>query len=144
MQRMASAGKQPLRFCGLDAERPLDDWERSELAGRGSTRIVAITKGDRPRQLPPIAGAVLTSSASNLGIDELRARLGSAAVESPTEAGGAVAATAARCHDSLRQATEALGKLNGLSPTTRGDELDAAVGARRDRPFRASGWGDLY
>jgi len=107
----------------IDVSQPLDQWSRSQLQ-QARPRIIAMTKCDRPSQQNTIATAVLTSSATGQGIDELRARIHEAAL-----AGGqrdVVATTAARCYDSLRGADAALRLACEMIETRAGEDLVAA------------------
>ena len=111
----------------LDATRPLQTWERAQIrAASAEQQIVALMKTDQARAIEPIAGAVPTSSATGQGLDELRDRLRAAAVARRGEAGGVVLATAARCHESLRGAAQALAAAHALVTQRAGEELVAA------------------
>ena len=62
----------------LDATRPLDAWERGELARPVQRRrIVVLTKCDAPRQTDYARPAVETSGLMGQGIAELRMSCGS-------------------------------------------------------------------
>jgi tRNA modification GTPase len=108
----------------IDSTRPLDLWERGELertdAGR---RIVVLTKCDAPPQVD-LADALRTSSTSGEGIASLEAELRRAILEL-RGGGDVVAATAVRCHDSLRQAGESLCRAKAIAGAGC-DELVAA------------------
>ncbi|HEY2840312.1 MAG TPA: GTPase [Pirellulales bacterium] len=113
----------------LDATRSLNDWERATLAAspRATIRLTVLTKIDGPRQLENIGGAIETSSANRLGLDLLRTRLREAALAGRTAEEGncLVAATSARCRESLRGATAALIRANALAEGRRAEELIA-------------------
>ena len=111
-------------FC-LDATRPMTDAERSELTGPMSgERLVVLTKVDAagPGERPP--GAIATSSVTGEGIELLRRRIGEAVLASGTS-GGAVAATAARCHESLGAAVDSLRRASRIVESRAGEELVA-------------------
>jgi tRNA modification GTPase len=114
----------------LDATRTPNDWERAALAAQPTvaTRVIVITKIDGPRRLEAIAGAVETSSATGAGLDALRARLRAAALADQTASADnpLVAATAARCRESLRGAAAALSRATDLVGGPSAEELIAA------------------
>ncbi|HEX7450351.1 MAG TPA: GTPase, partial [Pirellulales bacterium] len=119
-------------FC-LDATRPLNAWEHSSLLGTShSARIVVLTKVDQPgtaalRAADDLAGgsdAIATSSVSGVGLEPLRARL--RAIVAAQDSDQLSAVTAARCHDSLRQADAALAHARELAVSRQGEELVAA------------------
>lgn len=106
----------------LDSSQPLTKADEAALAGSAhAERIVVLTKGDRPRQAPPLADAIVTSCLTGEGFDRLRQRLRCAALAG--ESGLVVASTAARCRGSLRQAAEALAAARELVESGGGEEL---------------------
>jgi tRNA modification GTPase len=118
-------------FC-LDVTRPLDDWEREQLAVDAAVpRLVVLTKSDRPRRTDYTDAdvssptAVVTSSHTGEGIESLRQELRHLISDDTTEAATAVASTAARCAESLRLAGESLARANTLT-AREGEELVAA------------------
>jgi len=114
----------------LDATRPTNDWENAALAAESSaaTRLIVLTKVDGPRRLAPIAGAIETSSATTTGLSTLRARLRETAIADRIADADhpLVAATSARCQESLRGAGAALDRATELAIHRRGEELVAA------------------
>ena len=119
-----------LRLLCLDATRPLNAWEQAELA-RTEPQLIVFTKCDAATALPHRSRAIETSAITGAGVEELRQAIRSQltdsadafATESPVEA---VAATAARCHESLRMAGESLGRASELACVAAGEELIAA------------------
>lgn len=116
----------------LEADRLADDWERGQAqrcADRGGW-ICAVTKCDLitdtrfPSGLP--ANAILTSSRTGRGIDQLRR-----AIRRQTEAvirpeTNVVAGTADRCRDSLRLSEECFRRARAIAAQSMGEELVAA------------------
>ncbi|HJT34167.1 MAG TPA: tRNA modification GTPase [Pirellulales bacterium] len=119
----------------LDATRPLNAWERS-AAGESSSRqrIVVLNKIDQRLAHPrndrgfdlAQTEAIETSSVTGAGLDRLRQRLRALACAVGRDGGQAVASTAARCRESLRQAAAALNRAGELAAARRGEELVAA------------------
>lgn len=138
-----------LRLVCVDATRPLDDWDRQQLAQNSDRQVIVLTKIDAEAVSTDAASASLllrakegsmlvrTSAATGAGLDDLRRALRSAAEAGTAASLGAVAGTAARCRESLRlaaqclaQAREAMGEeLAALEIRTALDELGAVVGA---------------
>lgn len=112
-------------FC-LDATRPATDVERAALDQLDpDRRIVVLTKMDiAPSAVCP-PGALAVSSATGQGLNALGQRLRAMAWRAGAS-GGAVAATAARCHESIDEAAAALRRAEQLANTGSGDELVAA------------------
>jgi len=101
-----------LRLLCLDATEPLAPWHHEQSAA-AEPRVVVWTKTDLatdelPAMPPRLGPAIPTSSATGCGLDALRVVLGRRLRELYGTSGEAVAATAARCHDSLRRAAESL------------------------------------
>jgi len=123
-------GLAQIELLCLDATRTPNDWERAALVARpaAATRVIVITKVDGPRRLERVAGAVETSSATGLGLDELRAKLRAVALVDQTASSDnpLVAATAARCRESLRGAAAALARATLLVGGRSAEELIAA------------------
>jgi len=98
-------------FC-LDASRPLSTEDRNHLAEPQLARIVVLTKCDLPRRCEYAGPAIETSAHQSTGFSELgdavRRRL-----EQPDDV-GVVAATAARCAESLHRAEEGLSRARRL------------------------------
>ncbi len=110
----------------LDATRPLDEWEREELARTATAkRIVALTKCDVPRRTDCRHPAVETSSLTGQGIGDLRSALHRAAMAAGEARGDVVAGTAAQCCESLRLANESLHRARQLTAASQ-EELAAA------------------
>lgn len=115
-----------LRLLCLDSTRPLNDWERQQLAVTDEQQLVVLTKADRPRGTDLAQPAIETSSRAGSGLDELRAAIVEAAKQLPDAEGGVVAGTATRCLESLRLAAEALQLARAFVLTGAGEELVAA------------------
>jgi tRNA modification GTPase len=92
-------------FC-LDATRPLDAWEQSELARQDERRLVVLTKCEAAR--PPAAGGLLTSSRTGQGLAELQQAIADKLASLQASHQDAVAGTATRCRDSLQRALDSL------------------------------------
>jgi tRNA modification GTPase len=132
-----------LRILCLDATRPLNPWERENLSADDPGRLLVLTKidlveeGDR-RALPERFAAQLggsapvpllftpTSSLTGEGIDALGDRLRGAVLTVGAVGGEVVAATAVRCHESLRLAAEGLGRARHVAQSGLGEELVAS------------------
>jgi tRNA modification GTPase len=116
-----------VRLLCLDASRLLNDWERERLSGLSAADLVVLTKCDRPRKTDiDLPCAIATSAASGAGLAELRRRIVAAVSAVSISEGPVVAATAARCHESLRSAAECLNRSQELLEQRGGDELIAA------------------
>ncbi|MBC8356472.1 MAG: tRNA modification GTPase [Planctomycetes bacterium] len=112
-----------LLFC-LDATRPLNDWEVSELRrDSGPSRLVVWTKTDAGIH-PHVNGAVIeTSSVSGVGLPELRQAIYESIADDSRDG---VACTALRCHESLRLARTSLEQARIAACDSLGEELVAA------------------
>jgi tRNA modification GTPase len=117
-----------VRLLCLDASRPLNDWERRELAANhDSPRLVIATKCDSVEQDNPAQAelpyeAIATSALRGPGLDELRHALRQS-VESLAHNETAAGMTAHRCAESLRTASESLARASELNHQAAGDEL---------------------
>jgi tRNA modification GTPase len=111
----------------LDSTRPIDDWERSELQqpAAGEQRIVVLTKCDAPRAIDVDVAAMETSSRTGAGVPLLRDELRQRAIAAASSHGGVVAATAARCGESLCLAAESLRQARSVADAGQ-EELAAA------------------
>ena len=137
-------------FC-LDSTRPLNPWERGQLAVDAAGRLVVLTKIDleeekrdrsnflgqpaiNPRSGPasaeirpvPFFRAIATSSLTGEGIDALRGRLREAVLALGASGGDVVPSTAVRCGESLRLASESLQRARATLRDDLGEELVAA------------------
>jgi len=114
-------------FC-LDSTQDFHPWEQQQLASARRARLLVLTKIDAPRRLVLDRPAIETSALTGKGLAELKAALRAKLVESGTPEApyGAVASTAARAHDSLRQAAEAIARARQLHQQRAGEELVAA------------------
>lgn len=111
----------------LDSTRPLNTWERAELARPLSVeRLVVLTKCDLPQRTDLAGEAVATSSLTGQGLDTLKRELRRAILSASGPAAGAVAGTAARCGEAVRLAADSLRRARGLVATGGGEELVAA------------------
>lgn len=123
---MDQARRADVRLLCLDSSRPLNAWQREQLAEETGHRVVVLTKVDARRRIEPDVSAVPTSSITGEGIAELRRCISEAVLASRWSASGAVPGTAARCHESLRQAAEAVARARDLLQANLGEELVAA------------------
>jgi len=115
-----------LRLLCIDSTRPPDADERQHLAAPDPSRLLVLTKVDLPGRVGAFDEAIRTSSVTSEGIDALRRAVARGLRESRRPAGDAVASTAARCRESLRQAAAGLERALRLARTAGGDELIAA------------------
>jgi tRNA modification GTPase len=126
-----SAGEQhvqaDVQLLCLDAARPLNEWERSQLSRQSpSQRLVVWTKVDAALSEPGVADGIRTSSVTGTGLASLRDRLREVAAGARLQDGQVVAATAVRCRESLRSAAEALARARDIVQVQAGEELVAA------------------
>jgi tRNA modification GTPase len=112
-----------LRLLCIDAGRPMNQWERSQLMDPSARQLVVLTKIDRPRQSDCPRYDVATSSASGEGLDALRRTLRQALVGTVSAHPGGVAGTADRCRESLRRAAQDLARARIALRRGRGEEL---------------------
>jgi len=115
-----------LRILCIDGGRPLNRWEQARLVERSPRRLVVLTKSDLAASAEPGVWDVRTSSLTGEGIGTLRRQLREAALESAGPETRVVAATAARCRDSLRRAAEAMQRAREIVASAEGEELVAA------------------
>jgi tRNA modification GTPase len=113
-----------LRIFCIDSTRPLNAWEREQLAAADPQRILVLTKIDRATPSDRPEHAIRTSSATGEGLDVLRRRLREAIAASADL--GVVASTASRCRQSLERAAESLAQAGQLVRLGEGEELVAA------------------
>lgn len=116
-----------LQLLCLDSTRPLNSWERAQLAASNlPSRLVVLTKTDAgPSPDLPAAG-IATSSVTGAGMGELRRRIRERLEALPGASCLAVASTAARCRESLRLAAQCLSRARDVLSTRSGDELVAS------------------
>lgn len=121
-----------VRLLCLDSSRPLNAWEREQLATEPEAgRIVVLTKCDaapRADVSGPAIGAsaaICTSAIGGSGLEELKTALRAALGVVPR---GETAATltAQRCGESLRAAADSLAQALRLNEAGGGEELVAA------------------
>jgi len=110
----------------LDSTRPLNWWERSQLAADAADRLLVLTKIDLPRQTDFNERAIATSSLTGEGIHTLRNELREAVLAVGASGGDVVAGTAVRCGESLRLAAESLERAHRIVRDAGGEELVAA------------------
>ena len=138
-----------LRILCLDSTRPLNPWERDQLASDDVSRLVVLTKidlivgkkGTGPICAKPgtdrrlVAGRSgkldlspfsPTSSLTGEGIDALRGRLREAVLTVGAAGGETVGATAVRCRESLRRGAQALQRARQTAGSGLGEELVAS------------------
>ncbi|MBI2481405.1 MAG: hypothetical protein HYV60_23030, partial [Planctomycetia bacterium] len=110
-------------FC-LDATRPLNEWERSELdSDPAIPRLIVATKTDAARHSHVGCPRIETSSLSGQGLAELREAIYNQIAD---DACNAVTSTALRCHESLRLARASLEQARLAASESWGEELVAA------------------
>ena len=113
-------------FC-IDSTRPLNQWERQQLAsGNDDTRIPVLTKMDLSPAIAEPPRAIPTSSVTGTGLEQLRQaiyeRLAHGAVAAPT----IVHDTLLRCRESLRLSDSSIQTARQLTNSGQGEELVAA------------------
>jgi len=118
-------------FC-LDASRPLNDWEKEQLASKPVVdRVIVLTKCDIMAELPHHVRLeqrpemICTSSHSGVGIETLCREIRHHVLAVPAEVGGTVTCTAVRCRKSLQQASEAVSRSSAAAECGLGHELVA-------------------
>ncbi len=110
-------------FC-IDATRPLNDWEASQLRGDSSApRLIVLTKTDVGNHSHAAVDPIRTSSASGLGLPQLRQEIYARLADDSRHA---VTSTALRCHESLRLARTSLDQARVAASDSLGEELVAA------------------
>ncbi|NQT11292.1 MAG: 50S ribosome-binding GTPase [Planctomycetes bacterium] len=115
-----------LRLLCLDSSRPLNGWEREQLAADVAHRLLVLTKTDLPRQTDFAGHAIAISSLTGEGIGALRNQLRDVALTASASDGDVVAGTAVRCGESLRLAAESLQRARRIVRRNTGEELVAA------------------
>ena len=112
-------------FC-LDATRDPTDWEQGQLSARSPIpRLVVRTKADVTFPVMSIAGAIVTSSQTGLGLAALKLAIAERLTQGNAVRGEVVSCTAARCRDSLRRATERISAALPWVAAAAGEELIA-------------------
>ncbi|MHC4403444.1 MAG: tRNA modification GTPase [Planctomycetota bacterium] len=119
-------GSAHVRILCLDSTRPLNAWERAQLATDAANRLVVLTKADLPRRTDFAGRAIRTSALSGEGIEAVRDRLGDEVIAGQTPATAVVPSTAGRCRRSLRLAADGLDRAARLAGDDGGEELVAA------------------
>ncbi len=113
-------------FC-LDATRPLNEWERTQIAATNDIdRIFVLTKCDAPRATDFRASAVATSSVDGHGLEQLRDAMRDRLLATATRSPASVSLTSARCRECLRTACENLESAVEAAMNQLGEELVAA------------------
>jgi tRNA modification GTPase len=110
-------------------DRPGADASAEALCRRMPRNVVVVrvlTKADLKRQAAAPSGWVATSSVTGQGLDDLRQAIACKLQALAAERGEAVASTAARCAESLRQAALAVDRARELAVSGRDEELVAA------------------
>jgi tRNA modification GTPase len=111
-----------LLFC-VDATRPLNDWEASQLQTAVTVpRLLVLTKSDVGRCLHLEGDVIETSSVTGMGLPELQRAICQGIADDSRHA---VASTALRCHESLRLAAISLDQARMAARDALGDELVA-------------------
>lgn len=117
-----------IQLLCLDSTRPLDEWERNELANTPQgERLVVLTKCDAPRQSECVLSSnpIETSSLTGHGMTALREEMRRRTLAASRNTGDVVAGTAARCAESLRLAGESLQRARHVAAADQ-EELAAA------------------
>lgn len=110
-------------FC-LDATRPLNDWEASQLRGHpGVPRLTVLTKTDIGDDSDLGGDLICTSSVTGFGLPQLREAIYARIADDTCRA---VTSTALRCHESLRLASASLDQARMAASDSLGEELVAA------------------
>ena len=116
----------------LDSTQSATDRECGELElqgngedAAGKQRIIVLTKCDGPRGSNCTVPAIETSSVTGQGVEALRGELRRTALAARGVCGDVVPATAARCRESLRLASQCLQRARGVAATGQ-EELAAA------------------
>jgi len=120
------ARRAEVRLVCLDSSRPLNAWEREQLAGEAGRNVVILTKVDAPGRIDSEVSAILTSSRTGEGIEQLRTRIAEAVLAARRSSSAVVPGTAARCQESLRLAAECLRRARSVLEAGSGEELVAA------------------
>lgn len=113
-----------VRLLCLDASRPRTARETAELARSDAARITILTKADLAADLDSSVGLAV-SVVRATGLDELRQAIRSAVAATLADSSDVVVATAVRCRDGLRRATQALAAAVELVERHGGEELVA-------------------
>lgn len=113
-----------VRLLCFDASRSPNPREVAALTRRDSAALVVYTKADLVAATH-LRGGLAVSVAHRSGLVELRAAIRTAVVAARRESGDVVVATAVRCRDSLRRASEALAAAVQLVDQRGGEELIA-------------------
>lgn len=111
-------------FC-IDSTRPLNQWERQQLAsGNDETRIPVLTKIDLSPATEEPPRAIPTSSVTGTGLEQLR----QAIYERLTHGAAATVVhdTLLRCRESLRLSDASIQSARQLTNSGQGEELVAA------------------
>ena len=125
MQRFAQRREATVELLCLDATGLLDAWEQEQLAARAA-RVVALTKFDRPRAARDRRRRG-HQQRDRPGLDELCERLLAVALGQGGDTSDVIAATAARCHDSVRARRRGAERMAiTIGRRWRGEELVAA------------------
>lgn len=116
-----------IRILCLDASRPLNAWEQSQVAESvDGDRLIVFTKSDLQFASSPVSPPIFTSSISRAGIDDLRSAIAASISRQAAESQSVVANTAARCRESLAHAGSFLQHAATLVDCGAGEELVAA------------------
>jgi tRNA modification GTPase len=126
--REMQEGQADLRLFCIDAMRPLNAWEQSQLAhtAHPTPQLVVLTKIDLSSAIPPPVSGIRTSSRTGEGLDTLRQAIAQRLESLPGRETIAVSATAARCRESLRLTGQCLQRSLESLRQHYGEELIAA------------------
>jgi tRNA modification GTPase len=116
-----------LQLLCLDSTRPLNDWERRQLASESArSRLLVLTKADESPAIDADVVVIATSSKTGAGLDELARAIRQRVAASTLHESNVVAGTAVRCRESLGQAAESLLRARAIVTSGAGEELVAA------------------
>ncbi|MFV1965163.1 MAG: tRNA modification GTPase [Pirellulaceae bacterium] len=125
--REAQDARADLRLLCLDATRPLNAWEETQISNEDAPhRLVVLTKTDAAELREVPSRGIRTSSVTGDGLDELRRTIFRCLESLPGRELLAVANTATRCRESLRRTARRLQSARDLVVHGRGEELVAA------------------
>jgi tRNA modification GTPase len=115
-----------LRLLCLDGTRPLNQWEREQLASQQATTLVALTKCDQPKLTDFQGSAVETSSSTQEGLSSLCNQIRERLVQSTADDAAVLGSTGTRCQESLRMTVECLQRAHQANSQQLGEELVAS------------------
>jgi tRNA modification GTPase len=116
-----------LRLLCLDTTRPLNAWEKAQLAEeKSASRLIVLTKTDAIDSCHLPSHGIPTSSRTGAGLTDLRRAILDRLTSLPGREILAVTNTATRCRESLRLTARSLQDARDLVTQGQGEELVAA------------------